>query len=150
MQRGDISGDLVPRFVLVFEHLVGVLSGNHRNRLAFEAMCRAKRWKRAVDLLEVNEPLAKQMWHVTWHLNHQLEVVTWLNEKAVEPVQAWIDFHDLPIHRVWYTEPNKLARKIATMPDLALIFDPDPKHQLTYGRKGRIINPYQPDILKDW
>lgn len=149
MQDGDLANDLVPRFVLVFEHLVGVVP-NSRTKMAFEAFCRAKRWKLAVNLLAVNDPLARHMWHVTWHLNHQLEVVTYLHKDAVDPVQIWIDDNDLPVHRVWYAEPRKLARKIATMPDLAAIFDPDPRHQLTYGRKGRILNPADPDLLKVW
>lgn len=149
MQRGDISGDLVPRFVLVFEHLVGIVP-NSLSRVSYEGLIRTKRWKRAIPYLLVNEPLAKQMWHVTWHLQHQLEVVTFLHPDAVEPIEHWIDRHDLPVHRVWSTEPNVLARKIATMPDLAAIFDPDPSHALTFGRKGRIINPAQPDILRAW
>lgn len=149
MQRGDISGDLVPRFVLVFEHLVGVVPSS-LSRITYESFIRTKRWKRAIPLLLVNEALAKQMWHVTWHLHHQLEVVTYLHEDAVQPISDWIDAQDLPVHRVWFSEPNKLARKIASMPDLAAIFDPDPAHALTYGRKGRIINPAQPDILRAW
>ena len=149
MQRGDISGDLVPRFVLVFEHLVGIVP-NNLSRIGFEGFIRTKRWKRAVAYLAVNDLLAKQMWHVTWHLNHQLEVVTYLHQDAVEPISDWIDQQDLPVHRVWFSEPNKLARKIATMPDLAAIFDPDPAHTLTFGPKGRIINPAQPDILRAW
>lgn len=149
MQGGDLSSDLVPRLVLVFEHLVGVVPSTPA-KVAYEALTRAKRWGRAVEMLAVNEPLARQMWHITWHLGYQLEVVTYLSEKAVDGVQHWIDEKDLPVHRVWYTDPNKLARKIATMPDLAAIFDPDPAHQLTFGRKGRIINPAQPDILNAW
>jgi hypothetical protein len=149
MQDGDLANDLVPRFVLVFEHLVGVVPGSLM-RVRYESWVRTKRWKRAVNEMVVNDLLAKQMWHVTWHLNYQLEVVTYLHADAVEPVQQWVDDQDLPVHRVWYAAPNKLARKIATMPDLAVIFDPDPAHQLTYGRKGRIINPAQPDLLKAW
>lgn len=152
MQGGDLANDLVPRMVLVFEHLVGLIpnTGWGLNQLSCEALIKAKRWKQAVEHLRVNEPLARQMWHITWHLGYQLEVVTYFGEKAVEPVQQWIDDNDLPVHRVWYAEPNKLARKIATMPDLAVIFDPDPAHQLTYGKKGRIINPAQPDLLNAW
>jgi hypothetical protein len=90
------------------------------------------------------------MWHLTWHLNYQLEVVTYLHADAVEYLQAWVDDKDLPVHRVWYAAPNKLARKIATMPDLAVIFDPDPAHALTYGHKGRILNPAEPDVLRAW
>lgn len=149
MQGGDISGDLVPRIVLVFEHLVGVLPTASQGA-QFSAYRRIRSWKRAVRLFQVNDLLAKQMWHVTWHLHHQLEVVTFLHDDAVQPISDWIDEHDLPVHRVWYSEPNKLARKIATMPDLAAIFDPDPAHQLTFGRLGRIINPAAPDILRAW
>lgn len=149
MQDGDLANDLVPRLVLVFEHLVGIVPGPLM-RVRWESWIRTKRWKRAVNELIVNEPLARQMWHLTWHLNYQLEVVTYLHADATEHVQQWIDDNDLPVHRVWYASPNKLARKIATMPDLAVIFDPDPAHQLTYGKKGRIINPAQPDLLKAW
>lgn len=149
MQNGDLSNELVPRLVLVFEHLVGTLASKP-DQLKFGTYVRLGRWKRAVALFQVNELLAKQMWHVTWHLHHQLEVVTYLHADAIQPVSDWIDDNDLPVHRVWATEPNKLARKIATMPDLAAIFDPDPKHALTFGRKGRIINPAQPDILRAW
>jgi hypothetical protein len=149
VQGGDLSNELVPRLVLVFEHLVGVVP-NSLEQVKFSGFVRTRRWKRAVNVLVVNDLLAKQMWHVTWHLHHQLEVVTFLHPDAVEPIADWVDREDLPVHRVWNTEPNKLARKIATMPDLAAIFDPDPAHQLTYGRKGRIINPAQPDILRAW
>lgn len=149
MQGGDLSGELVPRLVLVFENLVGIVPSS-LSRVSYESFIRTKRWKRAIPYFRVNDALAKQMWHVTWHLHYQLEVVTFLHEDAVEPIQTWIDVEDLPVHRVWYSDPNKLARKIATMPDLAAIFDPDPAHQLTFGRKGRIINPAQPDILRAW
>jgi hypothetical protein len=149
VKGGDLSNELVPRVALVFEHLVGVVP-NSLARVGFESFVRTKRWKRAVDYLVVNEPLARQMWHVTWHLHHQLEVVTYWDPKAVEHIEHWIDHQDLPVHRVWYAEPDKLARKIATMPDLSAIFDPDPQHQLRFGRKGRIINPAQPDILRAW
>ena len=149
MQGGDLSNELVPRVALVFENLVGVLP-NSLSRVGYESFVRTKRWKRAVNLLVVNEILARQMWHVTWHLHHQLEVVTYLHPDAVEPIQNWIDIQYLPVHRVWYAEPNKLARQIAVMPDLAAIFDPDPQHHLRFGRKGRIINPAQPDILRAW
>lgn len=149
MQRGDLSNELVPRLVLVFENLVGIVPKGP-SRVSYEGFLRTKRWKRAIPYLLVNDLLAKQMWHVTWHLHYQLEVVTFLHEDAVQPISDWIDVQDLPVHRVWYSDPNKLARKIATMPDLAVIFDPDPRHALTFGRKGRIINPASPDITKAW
>ena len=123
MQGGDLANDLLPRLVLVFENLVGILPEQVRHRAVYSSFVKAKRWRRAVNLLQVNEPLARQMWHVTWHLHHQIEVVTWLNPDAVEPLQAWVDRNDLPVHRVWHIEPNKLARKIATMPDLAAVLD---------------------------
>jgi hypothetical protein len=134
VQGGDLSNELVPRLVLVFEHLVGVVP-NSLEQVKFSGFVRTRRWKRAVNVLVVND---------------LLEVVTFLHPDAVEPIADWIDREDLPVHRVWNTDPNKLARKIATMPDLAAIFDPDPAHQLTFGRKGRIINPAQPDILRAW
>jgi hypothetical protein len=150
VEGGNLANDLVPRIVLVFENLVGVLLERTPSRAVYTGLVKARRWRRAVSLLHVNDPLARQMWHITWHLGYQLEVVTYLHPDAVEYVQAWVDDNDLPVHRVWYIEPNKLARKIASMPDLAAIFDPDPAHTLTYGTKGRIINPAKPDILRAW
>jgi hypothetical protein len=147
VKGNDLSNELVPRFVLVFEHLVGVLPTATRSA-QFNAYRTIRSWKRAVSMFQVNEMLARHMWHVSWHMHHQLEVVTYLHPDAVEYVTEWIDIAGLPVHRVWYAEPFKLARQIATMPDLAAIFDPDPAHQLTFGRKGRILDPANPDLIR--
>lgn len=149
MRGNDLSNEVVPRFVLVFEHLIGLVP-NNLARVGYESYIRTRRWKRAVNTLVVNEPLARHMWHVTWHLHHTLDVVTYLDPNAVEPVTEWLNRADLPVHRAWYSDPYKLGRKIATMPDVAAIFDPDPGHQLVFGKRGRLISPGDPDLLRAW
>lgn len=149
MKGGDLSNEIVPRIALVFEGLVGIMPGK-TDPAKFANYCRFGRWKRAIGLYQVNTELAKHMWHVTWQLHYQLDIVTYLRPELLPSIEEWVDLKDLPVHRCWNADANALGRKIATMPYLTAIFDPDPAHCLTYGKRGRILDPAHPDILRAW
>jgi hypothetical protein len=47
----------------------------------------------------------------------------------------------MPFRRVWYEDPDVLARRLVYQPDIRSIYDPFPDHQFKYGAKGRILLP---------
>ncbi len=146
IEGGNISNEIVPRFVLVFEGLIGLLPAKAARR---ETVARKLgQWKRVVNYYEPNEPIAHRIWDLTWRWNKQIEAVTWMPAAAVEPIKEWIDAQDLPISGVFASSPVLLSRSIPFRPDLAAIFDPDPSHRFTYGGKGRIVlDPATTDML---
>lgn len=146
MQGGDISNQVVPRLVIVFENLLGLLPTKTAEAKAASYL-RFKRWNRAVNVYEINEGLARRIWDVTWRLDFSVDVITYVSEEFAEAVEKRLEREDLPIRSVWFTEPHLLARKLAYMPQVACIYDPDPHHVFTFGSKGRIISPADPNLI---
>jgi len=146
MERGDISNEAVPRLLLVWENLLGILPTKTHEAKAGTYL-RLKRYKRAVNTFEVNETLAHRIWDITWRLKFSVDVVTWLPKECVEHIEAWIDRQDLPVGHVSHENPTTFARKLSYMPYVAAIYDPDPQHQFTWGAKGRIVSPANPDLI---
>ena len=79
--------------------------------------------------------------------NYTLDCVTWLPEDIAEYVEGWLEREGLPFSSFHHYEPVKLARRIATMPDVAAIYDPDPAHRFLFGGKGRILSPDSPNMM---
>lgn len=146
MQHGDISNEVAPRLVVVFEGLLGLLP-DARTR-GKEALARKmKRWKAAANTYEINELLAKHIWDTVWRHHYSVDVCTYLGEEMAEAIEERLDAEQLPVGRVFATEPQLLARKIALMPDVAAIFDPSTSHRFTYGSKGRVMSPDSPNLM---
>lgn len=147
MQGGDIDNRVVPRLVIVWEHLLGL----HTSKAAeakFSSYMRFHRYKRAVNTFDVNEQLARRIWDVTYRLNFSLDVVTHLGgEEFGEALSERLDRENLPIGHIWYEDANQLARDLAYRIDIAAVFFADPRYQLTYGSKGRLISAANPDII---
>jgi hypothetical protein len=143
MQGGDISNEVSPRLVVVFEGLLGNLPTS-RTRAGEAVARRAHQWKRAVKAYEINEPLAHVIWDTVWRHRYSVDVITYLGDEFAEALEWRLDIEGLPIGRIWADEPKKLARRLAHMPDVAAIFDNE--NHLIYGSKGRML-PAVPTTL---
>jgi hypothetical protein len=137
MQKGDLSNEVIPRILLVFENAVGWLPDAN---IKAHAKARAKQhWEDAVACWDLNELMLRKIWDVTFRKSITVEVVTFLGAGFADCLAARLDEEDVPVHRVWATTPAQLARKITFMPDVAKIYDPDEAHVFTYGAKGCVL-----------
>lgn len=140
MRGNDLSNRVVPRDVVVWEGLVGVIPDV--KIAAQEAKFRKKsKWTRAVACYEINELLARKVWQVTWQGSLQLDLLTYHGPEFAEALEARMDRENMPFSRVWSEEPARLARSLATMVDIRTIYDPFPDHRFLYGGKGQILTP---------
>lgn len=147
MQGGDISNLVTPRLVVVWENLLGLLP-DKTDEAKFAAYMRFRRWRRAVNTFQINEPLAQRIWDITYRMNFSVDVVTFLGgDDFADEVRERLDREGLPIGHVWFEEPHLLARSLSYRPDIACVFDADPRHTLTFGSKGRIVSAAVPDLI---
>lgn len=147
MDKGDISNEVSPRLVVVFEGMLGILPERSGAGLLTQVRkFRSKQGqaKRAVSDYEINEPLGAVIWDTVWRFRYSVDVVTYLGEDFAEALTERLDFEGLPIGRVWADDPMRLARRIAHMPDLAAIYDNE--NHLMFGGKGRTL-PAAPTTL---
>lgn len=146
MQGGDISNEVSPRLLIVFEGLLGILPDS-KARAAESVARKARRWKRAVKTYEINEPMARAIWDVTWRYHQSVDVVTYLGDEFADALRDRLDEESLPIGHVMATEHHLLARRLAYAPDIAAVYHANPEHRFTYGSKGYLISPQTPQLL---
>lgn len=135
MRFGDISNKVSPRILLVFEGALGLCTDTHK---LDKALAKGKVMT-AVKLFELNQLALHVLDYLYWKKDINIEVVTFLGEEFAEELAALLDERSVPVHRVWSSTPDALARRIAYMPDLAVVYDPEPARWLAYGAKGRYL-----------
>lgn len=143
MKGNDLANRPVPKDVLVFEGLLGVLPSDRIARV--EAKFRRKgKWDQAVACYEINELLARKIMDLTWRQTGafiDLELITYLGYEFAVALGHRMDREGMPFSDVWYEDPNILARALSYRPDIRAVYDPDPEHQFRFGGKGRHLAP---------
>lgn len=142
MLGGDISNEIAPRIILIFEGLVARLPD--RAAAAKEQWyCRTRRWKKAVRMWEIEEITSKRMWDYSWRQHIQIDIVTYKPEEFADALGEYLDQASLPYGHLWSATPTQMARAMASLVNVIAVFDPNPAHANLYGPRGRIItNPH--------
>lgn len=146
MEQGNISNEVSPRLLIVWENLLGLLPSK-QHEVKARAYLKIKRHKAAVNTFVLNEELARRIWDITWRLKYSVDVITWIGPDFATALSARIDREDLPIGHVTYEDSQQFARKLAYLQHVAAIYDPDPSHRFTWGSRGRIVSPHRPDLI---
>ena len=128
----DLSNKPAPKVLLVFEGAVGFCTDSKR----FERMMKKEKWAPAMECWQPNELMIRRILYLFHKKNITFEVVTFLPDRFAAHLREWLDDLDVPIHRVWSSTPDKLARALSYMPDVLHVYDPDPSRFMRYGSKG--------------
>lgn len=141
MQGGDISNIVSPRLLVVWEGLIGVLPDAKVKARADKALRRGK-WADVVQPYVENRPATILLRDIWMRSSVGVDVVTYLPIACVPFIRDWSDDRNvLTANTYAYVDPETLARELAYMPHVVGVIDPDPARQLTYGSKGRCVDP---------
>jgi len=148
VRGGDISSQVEPRLLVVFEGLLGI-HADARARAKYSAAMKLHRYGAAIRTFELNEQLQRVIWDVTYgRFNYAVDVVTFLGAKLVDPLRDLIDEQGLPIGHVTYTDRLLLARSLNYRLDVAGVFYPAATHpDFTFGSKGYAVDPSNPILM---
>lgn len=140
MKGNDLANEVVPRDLLVFEGLLGLIPNEKVARA--EAKFRAKgKWAKALACYETHEMLGRKVWDMAWRYSVEIDLITFLGRPFAFELEKRMENENMPFRRIWSEEPNILARRLATMPEVRTIYTPFPNQQLLFGSKGRYIQP---------
>lgn len=138
MEGGDISNDTPPRFLFVFEGLIGRLPEEHQRKERIYR--RLSRWSKAVALWEMDEAGLMYLWDMSWRHNLQVDIVTFLPYH--EALKEMLDEEGVPYGNLrHYVAPETLAMRLCYMPYVARIFYSEPPRRFMFGDRG----VYMPD-----
>jgi hypothetical protein len=128
----DLSTRPSPKILLVFEGTVAYCT----NREKSQRLIDRGSYSKALRFWTLNELCVRRILYLFFRKDLQFEVVTFLGDGFAAAVREWLDDNDIPVHRVWASDPDRLARNISYMPDLAIVYDSDPERAGRYGLKG--------------
>lgn len=141
MLNNDLSNSVMPRILVVFENAIGYLPDGELNE--FNRAARKKNWAKAADCWKLDDLMLRKLLDMTMRQGLNVEVVSFSEEALAAEFEEKLDDAGVPV-KVWHSRPEVLARRLAYMPDVMVVYDADPHHVFTYGRKGRTLsNPFQ-------
>jgi hypothetical protein len=145
MIKGDIANNPVPRLVMVFEGLIGTFTDKTRGK--FDLALRKGQWKKALELVELNELVVKNIYDLVYRQNFVVDIVTFIDPEFAEELEIFLEEEQVPVARIYFTTVERLSRSISNRPDIAAIYDGNNSHRFTYGSKGRMVDPTNPRFL---
>lgn len=140
MLNGNLSNIVQPRVLLVFEGALGFISGSDVEE--FNLRASDDRWHEAWKLWTLNQGMMGKIWHVVRNQNINVSLVTFIapeDGNASYGLQQLMDDHHLPISEVLSISAKRLARELAYMPDVAMVYDANPESWAMFGRKGHAL-----------
>lgn len=137
MLRGDISGQLPPRWLFVWEGVVATLPPDRE--APFKLAVRLRQWKRAVAQYETHPHVAKVLNDLFWRRDYRFDVVTFLGPQYEQPIQDRLDRESLPFSNVWAVDERTLTQRLTFMLDVQYVVHADPARHLTYGPRGLLV-----------
>lgn len=137
MQNGDISNVVQPKVYLVFEGALGFIDAPRLPE--FNHAASSGDWLAAWSVWDINDLMARKIWDVTKRQGIRVALVTYVssNEGAASGLQTWADEHGLPIVGTLAIQPERFARELSYMPDVACVYDASYSTVGFLGSKGR-------------
>jgi len=134
MQGGDISNRTAPRYLFVFEGLLGNFE-KPGDRAKRDLLLKAHRWKKAAAMWSIDMYMLKLMWDFTYRRDQSVDILTYLDEREALEVQARLDQYNFPYGNFIVTTIPEFVRGMLNNPSVVAVVDPDPRRGLTYGGK---------------
>lgn len=135
MQHGDISNEVAPRLLFVFEGTVAAPSSTAAEKME-KLHIRLRRWDKAVECWEISERSYALLWDCTWRHNFRFDIVTYRPAGFAVALKERLNVEGLPVGNIWATTPARLSKRLAFMPDVAAVYDADATRLFTYGGRG--------------
>lgn len=147
MLKGELSNERLPRVLVVFEGLVGILPDVKST--ALEALARKrKKWDVAVGYYQLNIPTSGGMRDLYWRHNYRVDVITFIDPALVSPIRDRLDSRNLLFGDVHYYTMPELLSDLTYDRSILGVLDPDPGHALSYGSRGRYCSPDQLNLMQ--
>jgi hypothetical protein len=138
VRNGDLSNAPVPRIVIVFENALGYLPDDRRAQ--WRKLSRKGRWDDVARLFELNVLMLRQIAWLTHRKGTSIDVVTYCGpSEFAAALSRRFDDENLPVRRVFASNPERMARTTSYEPDIMAVYDANPGHARVYGPKGVLL-----------
>lgn len=147
MRHGELSNEVLPRVLIVFENLIGLLPDSKTK--ALEALARKrKKWTQAADYYQLNINTSQGIRDLYWRQHFRVDVITFIDPGFVSAIRDKLDSRSMLFGDVHYYDTEMLLADLTYDPAIIAVLDPDPKHKLLWGSKGRYCSAEQFNLIQ--
>jgi len=144
--KGELSSETLPRVYVVFENLIGLLPDTKTKTL--EALARKrKKWEQAADYYQLNIKTSQGIRDLYWRQHFRVDVITFIDPGFVSAIRGKLNGRNLLFGDVHYYDTELLLADLTYDPAIIAVLDPDPKHVLLWGSKGRYCDSSQFNLI---
>lgn len=136
MERGELAIDGRASTVFVFD---GLIANCFRPQAAKWAV-RRRHWEAALDFWEFDRRVCQYMYALMSRYLIPVEVITYQPHGFARVLKDRLFDMDLPVRDVTAGEFKNFSQVFAIDKSISTVYDPDPKHRLSYGYKVREVN----------
>lgn len=137
VEKGDLSNQVQPKILIVFEEAVAHLSPAMVKD--FEKAMAKERFGWAAAFWNLDDLMVRKIEDLIYRQDKDVQLITFYPQELAEQWDYLLEENDVPVGDIKPYKLDVLARKVALMQDVAAVYDPDPAHQFTYGAKGRVL-----------
>ncbi|MFI6512958.1 hypothetical protein ACIBCT_35615 [Streptosporangium sp. NPDC050855] len=142
MQGGDLSAEVMPTVLVVFETVIATPPAAPPKRLFRKSAPPA-----AADCA-FDSTAEAALWRLTLNADINVEIVTFRGEEFAASIRELLNEHNYPARTAWAApSPDALARQLAHMPHVLAVYDGDSTRQFTYGGRTRVVTSHNKQHL---
>lgn len=137
MQGGDISNIAPPRFLFVFEGLVGRLDSVNAQKEKLHRKLR--RYTKAAACWEINEVAVSYLWDIVWRHHMQADLATYL--PYPDEIRKRTEEEGLPFGNYYrFDSADHLGKRLAFMPYVHRVYFSEPRRPFVFGDRGEFVD----------
>ena len=135
MDRGDISNEIPPRVLVVFDGLLGQIpDSQQRQATVWRSLAR---WKKVAGLYDIDPASRARLHDLSWRQGWRIDVVTFDNEHVAEALADRFDVMNLAVSHVYsVADPAALSAMLAYMPEVRYVVHGMAEMQMAFGPRG--------------
>ena len=140
MEGNDISNQIAPKLVFVFDGLIGTIPEEDR-KLADKLRRRGK-WEQLARVYEVDTKMGAHLWDIVWRSQFSFDIVSFESddERWYEALERLLNRANVPHSRLEvYADPNDFAQHMAYAPNILRVYHPRSDWMFKFGDRGEII-----------
>lgn len=137
MERGDLSNRLPPRWLFVYEGVIGRVPVEKRRQ--YDIYVKLRQYRRAAGCFVTEAHVQKVIWDLVWRRDFRFDVVTFLGDDMADALEKKLTGESLPFSNLWAVDEAELAARLAYMPDVVYVVHGDPSRRLAYGNRGLLV-----------
>lgn len=134
MDGGDISADMAPRLVFVWENLLANLDPGDEKREA--RWVRYKRWDKALSLWDDNVMMRHVLLDTLWRKHRPVDLLCTHAEGFASRLKDRLEATNYPYSKLYSFPALEYAALMSFLPHVQMVFYSDPMNPFTFGSKG--------------